>query len=76
MHTSGNLLNDITDHKAIFTLVDIIEYNDPPPKCIKTEVNDDKNLQTFVDELNELNIYESLDTYKMIPINTTTNMKS
>ena len=62
MHTSGNLLNAITDHKAIFTLVDSIKYNDPPPKFIKTEVNDDKSLQTFVDELKELNIYESLDT--------------
>ena len=41
MHASGNLLNDITDHKAIFTLVDSIKYNDPPPKLINTEVNDD-----------------------------------
>ena len=62
MHTSGNLLNVITDHKAIFTLEDSIKYNDPPPKFNKTEVNDDKRLQTFVDELKQLNIYESLDT--------------
>ena len=61
MHTSGNLLNAITDHKAIFTLLDSIKYNDPPPKFIKTEVNDDRSQQTFVDELKELNIYESLD---------------
>ena len=47
MHTSGNLLNAITDHKAIFTLVKSIKYNDPPPKFMKTEVNDAKNLQTL-----------------------------
>ena len=62
MHTSGNLLNAITDIKAMFTLVDSIKYNDPPPKFIKTEVNDDKSLQTFVHELKQLNVYKSLDT--------------
>ena len=70
MHTSGNLLNAITDRKAIFTLViiirrtlvDSIKYNDQPPKFIKTKVNDDKSLQSVVDELKELNVYESLDT--------------
>ena len=55
MHTSANLLNDITDHKAIFTLVD------PLSKFIKTDINDEKSLQTFVDELKRLNIYKSLD---------------
>ena len=38
IHTSGNRLNAITDHKSIFTLVDSIKYNDQPPKFIKTEV--------------------------------------
>ena len=34
MHTSGNLQIAITEHKAIFTLVDSIKYNDPPPKFL------------------------------------------
>ena len=62
MHTSGNLLNDITDYEAIFILVDSIKHNDLQPKFMKTELNDDKSLQTCVDELKQLNIYESLDT--------------
>ena len=42
MHTSCNRLNASTDHKAIFTLVDSIKYNDPPSKFIKTEVKPTK----------------------------------
>ena len=64
MHTSGNLLNYITDHKAIFRLVDSINYNDLPPKFIKSEVNYDKSPHTLI------------QTYKMIPIKTTTHVKS
>ena len=51
MHTSGNLLNAVTDHKTVFTLANNIKYDGPPPKCIKTEENDDESQQTFVDEL-------------------------
>ena len=46
-------LNYITDHKAIFILVDSIKYSNPPPTFIKTEVDDDKRIQKHVDELKQ-----------------------
>ena len=64
MPHSGDLLSVIlADHKEIYILVDTIKYKHRPQKCIKNEVNNDKkNLLHYVDELKQLNIYESLDT--------------
>ena len=56
--TSGILLNNISDHQMIFTYVENVSYITEVPKFIEIEKSDDRSMHAFVNELNELNIYD------------------
>ena len=58
---SGTLLTDITDHKAIFTSVNDVQYKERIPKYKKIEVRDNLSMTNFINELQQMNIYNSLD---------------
>lgn len=57
---SGILINDISDHKIIFTCEANTTYIEPVPKYIEIEKHNELSIQNFVDELNRLNIYDTL----------------
>ena len=63
---SGILLNNISDHQIIFTYIENMSYIMEVPKYIEIERNDPRSMQNFVRELEELNIYDQLET----PLNT------
>ena len=63
---SGILLNNISDHQIIFTYIENMSYIMEVPKYIEIERNDPRSMQNFVRELEELNIYDRLET----PLNT------
>ena len=58
---SGTLLTDITDHKAIFNSVNDVQYKERIPKYTKIEVRDNLSMPNFINELQQMNIYNSLD---------------
>ena len=58
---SGNLLIDITDHKAIFTSVNDSQYKERMPKHIEIEVRDEHSMTNFINELKNLDIHTSLN---------------
>ena len=60
--TSGILLNNISDHQMIFTYVENVSYITEVPKFIEIEKSDDRSMHAFVNELNELNIYDQLQS--------------
>ena len=60
--TSGILLNNISDHQMIFTYVGNVSYITEVPKFIEIEKSDDRSMHAFVNELNELNIYDQLQS--------------
>ena len=60
--TSGILLNNISDHQMIFTYVENVSYITEVPKFIEIEKSDDRLMHAFVNELNELNIYDQLQS--------------
>ena len=55
---SGILINDISDHKIIFTFQENLSYIEKTEKYIYTEKYDEISMQQFIIELNNLNIYE------------------
>ena len=59
---SGILLNNISDHQIIFTYIENMSYIMEVPKYIEIERNDPRSMQNFVRELEELNIYDQLET--------------
>ena len=63
---SGILLNNISDHQITFTYIENMSYIMEAPKYIEIERNDPRSMQNFVRELEELNIYDRLET----PLNT------
>ena len=63
---SGILLNNISDHQIIFTYIENMSYITEVPKYIEIERTDPRSMQNFVRELEELNIYDRLET----PLNT------
>ena len=60
--SSGILLNQISDHQMIFTLIENFSYVTQAPKFVEVQTNDPESIQTFVNELDELNIYNHLQT--------------
>ena len=60
--TSGILLNNISDDQMIFTYVENVSYITEVPKFIEIEKSDDRSMHAFVNELNELNIYDQLQS--------------
>ena len=58
---SGTLLTNITDHKTIFTSVSDVQYKERIPKYKKFEVRDNLSMTNFINELQQMNIYNSLD---------------
>ena len=59
---SGILLNNISDHQIIFTYIENMSYIMEVPKYMEIERNDPRSMQNFVRELEELNIYDRLET--------------
>ena len=60
--TSGILLNNISDHQMIFTYVENVSDITEVPKFIEIEKSDERSMHAFVNELNELNIYDQLQS--------------
>ena len=60
--SSGILLNQISDHQMIFTLLENFSYVTQAPKFVEIQTNDPESIQSFVNELDELNIYNHLQT--------------
>ena len=58
---SGLLINDLSDHKLIFTFHQNNSYIDKVNKFINIEKRDDSSMNKFVDELTSLNICDKLD---------------
>ena len=60
--SSGILLNQISDHQMISTLIGNFFYVTQAPKFVEIQTNDPESIQNFVNELDELNIYSNLQT--------------
>ena len=56
------MLNQISDHQIVFTLIENKSYVTHVPKFVEIQNNDHRSIQNFVHELEELNIYEKLYT--------------
>ena len=59
--TSGLLINDLSDHKIIFTFYKNKSYLVKVNKFIEVETRDERSMNNFVNELKENNIYDQLD---------------
>ena len=59
---SGLLINDLSDHKMIFTLHKNNIYIEKVNKFVEIEKRDDASMSNFAEELISLNIYDKLDT--------------
>ena len=59
--TSGILLNQISDHQMMFTLVENRSYVINVPKFIDIECNDHRSMQAFIRELEDNNIHDKLE---------------
>ena len=57
---SGILINDLSDHKMIFTYQENSTYIEKVQKLIEIETNSNISIQNFIDELKSLNIYDQL----------------
>ena len=57
---SGILINDISDHKMIFTYIEKTAYVEKFKKIIETEKRDEIAIQNFTDELKNVHIYHEL----------------
>ena len=58
--SSGILLNQISDHQFLFTYIEKLSYIERVPKFIDIEKNDANSLENFIQELNDMNIYDQL----------------
>ena len=54
--THLELLNQISDHQMVFTLVENLSYVTEIPKFIDIECNDPRSMQAFITELENINI--------------------
>ena len=58
---SGLLINDLSDHKIIFTFHKNKSYFEKINKFIEVETRDARSINNFVNELKDLKIYDQLD---------------
>ena len=58
---SGLLINDLSDHKIIFTFHKNKSYFEKVNKFIEVETRDARSINNFVNELKNLKIYDQLD---------------
>ena len=58
---SGILLNHISDHQMMFTIVENRSYVTNVPKFIDIECNDQRSMQAFLSELEDMDIYDKLE---------------
>ena len=58
---SGLLINDLSDHKIIFTFHKNKSYFEKVNKFIEVETRDARSISNFVNELKYLKIYDQLD---------------
>ena len=59
-HTSGILINKISDHQIIYTHLTNNAYTENPNKYVTIEKTDPRSLNAFIEEVKELNIYDQL----------------
>ena len=57
---SGILLNHISDHQFLFTYIEKLSYIEKVPKFVDIEKTDVNSIVNFVQELNDMNIYDQL----------------
>ena len=57
---SGILLNHISDHQFLFTYIEKLSYIEKVPKFVDIEKTDANSLENFIQELNDMNIYDQL----------------
>ena len=58
--SSGILLNHISDHQFLFTYIEKLSYIEKVPKFVEIEKFDVNSLENFIQELNDMNIYDQL----------------
>ena len=58
---SGILLNHLSDHQMMFTIVENRSYVTNVPKFIDIECNDQRSMQAFLSELEDMDIYDKLE---------------
>ena len=58
---SGIIINDISDHKMIFTFIENTAYVEKHEKYIKVEHKNQSSVKNFVDELESMKIYDKLN---------------
>ena len=58
---SGILLNHISDHQLIFTYIEHLSYIQKVPKFVEVEKVNSSSIKKFVEELENLNIYDGLN---------------
>ena len=56
-------VNDLSDHKIIFTFHKNKSYLEKVNKFIEVETRDARSMNNFVNELKDLNIYDQLDKH-------------
>ena len=58
---SGIIINDISDHKMIFTFIENTAYVEKHEKYIKVEHKSQTSIKNFVEELDSMKIYDKLN---------------
>ena len=58
--SSGILLNQISDHQFLVTYIEKLSYIERVPIFIDIEKTDANSLENFIQELNDMNIYDQL----------------
>ena len=58
--TSGIVLNHISDHQFFFTYIEKLSYIEKVPKFVEIEKTGANSLENFIQELNDMNIYDQL----------------
>ena len=54
------MLNHISDHQFLFTYIEKLSYIEKVPKCVEIEKTDANSLENFIQELNDMNVYDQL----------------
>ena len=62
---SGILINDISDHKMIFTFQEDRSFIEKHEKFVEIETYNESAVQNFIDELKSLNIHDQLNNTMM-----------